>query len=145
MDRYRQYEEDCKKIRLVNQDLLTGFETWLLGLGLARKTSAGHRLNVDCFINEFLLNEDAIAATEGVYHIDLYLGGWFIEKAMWASPASIKSSAASIKKFYAFLLTQGLVTQSDINLLAQTIKDEMPAWLKAMKRQQDRFDADEDD
>ena len=145
MDRYRQYEEDCKKIRQVNQDLLTGFEAWLLGLGLARKTSAGHRLNTDFFINEFLLNEEAIAATEGVSHIDLYLGGWFIEKAMWASPASIKSSAASIKKFYAFLLAQGLVTKPDVDLLAQTIKDQMPAWLAAMKRQQDRFDADEDD
>jgi len=52
----------------------------------------------------------------------MFLGYWFIKKAMWASQASIKSNAASLKKFYAFLLEKGLVEQEDLIELEETIK-----------------------
>ena len=42
---------------------------------------------------------------------------------MWASQASIKSNAASLKKFYVFLLEKGLVEQEDLIELEETIKD----------------------
>ncbi len=33
---------------------------------------------------------------------ELFLGYWFIKKAMWSSPVQIKSNAASLKKFFTF-------------------------------------------
>lgn len=145
MDAYKKYEEDCKKIQEANEGLLTGFETWLISFGLAPKTIVQHISNIEFFINEYLLYEDAIEAIEGAHCVSMYLGNWFIRKAMWASPSSIRSNAASIKKFYAFMLTKGLMTQQALDILAQTIKEDMPTWLAQMKRyDQEVFEMDDD-
>ena len=145
MDAYKKYQEDCKKIKEPNERLLTDFETWLISFGLAPKTIVQHISNIDFFINEYLLYEDAKEAIEGVHEVRMYLGYWFIRKAMWASPSSIKSNAASIKKFYAFMLTKGLVKQQALDILAQTIKEDMPTWLAQMKRHdQEAFEMDDD-
>ncbi len=145
MDAYKQYEEDCTKIKKANQVLLTDFETWLRSFGLASKTIVQHIANVDFFINEYLLYEDAMEAIEGVYRVSMYLGDWFIRKAMWASPSSIRSNAASIKKFYAFMLAKGLMEQQSFDILAQTIKEDMPTWLAQMQRYlQEEYEMDDD-
>ena len=137
MDAYERYEADCKKIRKTNRRLLAEFETWLESAVMADKTIRNHLFNVDFYINEFLLYEDAIEAKDGVSEISMFLGYWFIKKAMWSSPASIKSNAASLKKFYAFLLEKGLIRDKDLNELTATIKDEMPEWIATLKRYDD--------
>ena len=130
MDDYQQYEEGCKQVRQVNRGLLDEFASWPKKIaGLSNKTIKSHRANVDFYINEFLLYEDVIAATEGIYRIDMFLGYWFIRKAMWASPASIKSHAVSIKKFYSFLLTKDLIKSDALEKLAEMIKDGLPTWV----------------
>ena len=145
MDAYKKYEEDCEKIKEANEGLLTDFETWLISFGLAPKTIVQHISNIDFFINEYLLHEDAIEAIEGVHKVSMYFGYWFIRKTMWASPASIRSNAASIKKFYAFMLAKGLVKQQALDILAQTIKEDMPIWLAQIKRHdQEAFEMDDD-
>lgn len=145
MDAYKKYEQDCKKIKKDNEGLLTDFETWLISFGLAPKTIAQHISNINFFINEYLLHEDAIESIEGVHQVSMYLGYWFIEKTMWASPGSIRSNAASIKKFYAFMLAKGLVTQQALDILVLTIKKDMPTWLAQMKRyDQEVFEMDDD-
>jgi site-specific recombinase XerD len=145
MDAYKKYEKNCKKIREANEGLLTDFETWLISFGLAPKTIVQHISNVDFFINDYLLYEDAIEAFEGVHKVSMYLGYWFIRKAMWASASSIRSNAASIKKFYAFMLAKGLVDPQALDILAQTFKEDMPTWLAQMKRHdQDALEMDDD-
>lgn len=145
MDAYKKYEKNCKKIREANEGLLTDFETWLISFGLAPKTIVQHISNIDFFINDYLLYEDAIEAFEGVHKVSMYLGYWFISKAMWASASSIRSNAASIKKFYAFMLAKGLVDPQALDILAQTIKEDMPTWLAQMKRHdQDALEMDDD-
>ena len=62
MDDYEKYEEDCDKIRRSNTDLLNEFESWLKTSGLTSKTINSHRSNIDFYINEFLLYEDATEA-----------------------------------------------------------------------------------
>ena len=145
MDAYKQHEEDCKKIKKTNEGLLTGFEAWLKSFGLAPRTTMQHIANTDFFINEYLLYEDAIEAVEGAACVSMYFGDWFIRKAMWASPSSIKSNAASIKKFYAFMLAKGLVTQQAVDVLAQTIKKDMPSWLAQIKRYDEELSEMDDD
>ena len=47
-------------------------------------------------MNEYLLYyEEPIKAQDGISDVSMFLGDWFIRKAMWASKAHIKSNAAS--------------------------------------------------
>jgi site-specific recombinase XerD len=137
MNDYKKYEADCKKIRKTNERLLAEFDAWLQSSGMAEKTIHNHLSNIDFYINEYLLYEDATEAKDGVHSINMFLGYWFIRKAMWASQASIKRNAASLKKFYTFLLEKGFIGDEDLNELKETIKEEMPEWLATLKRYDD--------
>ena len=142
---YEIYEQKCKEIRDLNNMHLDNFEKWLQNQGLVKKTIDNHINNIEFYINEFLCYYDAKDVTQGCYEISQFLGDWFIRKAMWASCANIKSNAGSIKKFYAFLLESGVVTQEDFDTLCTTIKDEMPDWLDEMKQYDEMiYDWDED-
>lgn len=134
---YETYEAECTRIRKENEQLLADFADWLRESGLADSTIRGHTDNIDFYINEFLLYEDALEPQEGVFEVSMFLGYWFIKKAMWASPASIKSNAASLKKFYTFLHERGLVEKKDMETLKATIKEEMPEWLATVDRYDD--------
>ena len=137
MDDYEKYEEGCKKIKKSNERLLTEFEVWLKSAGLSKKTIENHLSNVDFYINEYLLYEDATEAKDGAYAIGMFLGYWFIKKAMWASRTSIKSNATSLKKFYTFMLEKGLIDGEDMEDLKETIKEGMPEWLETLERYDD--------
>ena len=137
MDSYEQYEQDCAKIRKDNEVLLDDFSKWLADKGLSQKTIDKHCYNIDFYINEFLLYEEATDASEGIYEIDLFLGFWFIKKAMWASKSSIKSNATSIKKFYEFMLEKGYIDEEDYIELKEEIKNNMQEWLDTMDRYDD--------
>jgi len=137
MDDYKEYEAACERIREDNAALLAKFEEWLRQKKLATKTIRTHTNNVDFYINEFLLYEDTVEAKEGAGEISMFLGYWFIKKAMWASPAQIKSNAASLKKFYAFMNEQGEISDESLAQLNETIKEEMPEWIATMRRYDD--------
>lgn len=137
MDDYDKYEKDCKKIKKANKLLLNKFEASLESSGLSIKTIDKHLSNIHFYINEFLLYEDAIEAKDGIDDIGMFLGYWFIRKAMWASQASIKSNATSLKKFYTFLYKKKLIKKDDLNDLKETIKEGMPEWLATLNRYDD--------
>ena len=137
MNEYEQYQEDCKRIREVNERLLNDFAAWLKLSGLSEKTINNHVSNIAFYINEYLLYEDATEAKDGVNAVGWFLGYWFIRKAMWASPSSIKGNAASLKKFYAFLQEKGLIGKEDLNDLEKEIKEDMPKWLATIARYDD--------
>lgn len=137
VDDYKQYEIECEKIRESNEKLLEDFENWLRKSNLADTTIRRHVENIDFYINEYLLYEDAIEPQAGVFSVSMFLGYWFIKKAMWASTASIKSNAASLKKFYTYLYERGLVDKEDLDSLKETIKEELPEWLATLDRYDD--------
>lgn len=137
MNDYEQYEAKCKKIRKANERLLADFGAWLKASGISDKTIKNHVSNIDFYINEYLLYEEAVEARDGASAVGMFLGYWFIKKAMWSSQASIKSNAASLKKFYAFMFEQGLTDKASLDDLNQTIKEEMPEWLETMERYAD--------
>jgi len=103
MDDYERYEEDCRKIRKANERLFNEFEVWLKSSGLSEKTINNHLSNIDFYVNEYLLYEDATEAKDGVDGVGMFLGYWFIKKAMWASQSSIKGNATTLKKFPDYL------------------------------------------
>ena len=134
---YEDYEKECKRIREENKELISGFRNWLSGKGLSPKTVDKHTSNVDFYINVFLLYEDAIEAKDGIWKIDMFLGYWFIKKAMWANKRTIKENATSLKKFYQYLYEAGKVSKEDVSVLKETIKEDMPEWLATMDRYDD--------
>jgi site-specific recombinase XerD len=137
MDDYEKYEEDCKKIRKANEHLLTDYEVWLKSSGLSEKTISNHLSNIDFYINEYLLYEDATEAKDGVDAVSMFLGYWFIKKTMWASQSSIKGNATSLKKFYTFMHEKSLIDIEDLIDLKQTINEDMPEWLATLSRYDD--------
>ena len=131
---YEKYEKECKRIREENKKLLSDFEAWLSGKGLSTKTIDKHTSNVDFYINTFLLYEDAVEAKDGAGEIGMFLGYWFIKKAMWSNKKTIKENAASLKKFYQYLYEAGKVSEEAFSALKETIKEDMPEWLATMDR-----------
>jgi len=137
-DSYQEYELACQKERERNSQLLEQFASWLEAKQLTQKTIDNHLTNVDFYINEFLLYEEPITgAPEGITSVDMYFGYWFIKKAIWASASSIKSNAASLKKFYSFLLEQSLISTEDWTDLKETIKENMSEWQATLSRYDD--------
>ncbi len=134
---YEKYKKECKRIRKENKKLISGFETWLSAKGLSEKTIDKHTSNVDFYVNEFLLNEEPIEAKDGAGRINMFLGYWFIRKAMWASKTAIKENAASLKKFYQYLYQGEKVSKEAFSTLKESIKENKPEWLATMDRYND--------
>jgi len=128
------YEEDCDEIRKENETLINEFERWLNDSNLSKKVVDNHLSNIDFYINDYLLYEDAVEAKDGANYVGMFLGYWFIRKAMWASQSSIKSNAATLKKFYTFMHSKGFVSKEEVEELHLTIKEGMPEWLATLKR-----------
>ena len=139
---YQKYERACAKIRKENAKLLADFEQWLSEKGLAEKTIERHVENVEFYINTFLLYSDAVSAKKGASELSSFLGDWFIRKAIWASPTSIKQIAASLKKFYTFIHEQRHIDADDLQDLKETIREEMPDWLATLKHYDDHDSTD---
>jgi len=137
MDEYKKWEKDCKRIKEQNAILLNQFADALKEQGLKKKTIDKHVKNIDFYINHFLLYEDATEPENGLYSVSMFLGYWFIKKAMWANPSAIKKNASSLQKFYAFMLESGKIEKDDYQELKDTIKQEMPEWIATMQRYDD--------
>ena len=114
--------------------LLDNFESWIRGNGLSEATAKKHRENIDFYINEFLLYESPKHASESVDEVGMFLGYWFIRKAMWANEASVKTNATSLKRFYDFMLERGEVDPEAVKDMKERIKEDLPEWVATMKR-----------
>ena len=129
---YEEYEQICDEIRMKNAAYLDEFREDLLKAGLKEKTIDKHYQNVDFYINTYLLREGLLEMKKGTEssYIDDFLGNFFIRKCLWSTPSTIKSTAASIKKFYSSMLQRGNIDESDYRELIETIRDNMDCWLE---------------
>ena len=125
---YEEYERECDKIRQTNEELLVLFEEELQNSGLSAKTVRRHLSNADFYINEYLLREEPRPMEDGITELDMFLGFFFIRKCMWSTPGTIKSTAASIKKFYKCMLNHGKISKDDYAYLCDDIKENMEQW-----------------
>ena len=123
---WEEYEKKCDEIRKENEKYLKIFEADLKVL--SKKTIRSHIENVGFYINEYLLREDALSMAEGVTYIDSYLGNYFIRKCMWSTPSTIKSTAASIKKFYKSMMEHGFIDKMSYDHLCADIKENIESW-----------------
>ncbi len=123
---YEEYEKKCDEIRNENYKLLELFASDLDKF--AQKTVDRHAGNVEFFINNYLLREDALTFEYGIEKIDDFLGNFFIRKCAWSTPGSIRSTAASIKKFYKSMLFHGKIKKEDYDSLCEEIEIGLPEW-----------------
>ena len=121
-------ETNRKSVIETNNHLLKLFEKDLVQSGISEKTINRHLSNVDFYINTYLLREEIYPMEYGVNMIDEFLGDFFIRKCMWSTPGNIKSTAASIKKFYHSMLTHSKISKKDYDYLCSEIQDGLETW-----------------
>ncbi len=130
---FAKYEADCARTRKENEKLLYGFAEYLEESGLKEKTIAKHCLNVDSFLDCFLLYYDAVDAAAGIDMVNEYLGDFFIRKCMWSTPAQTKQTITSLKKFYTYMAGIGKVTPEKLENLRWEIKTFSDDWIEAVR------------
>jgi len=130
-EEYKDNKQAWAEIRQENAKLLAEFEQWLV-----RKVASGtiqrHLQDVEPYINTFLLYKEAAATSPGARRIAKFLVYWFIRRATWANPTSIKENAASLEKFCSFMQEKGEIDASALKDLKQTIKEATYERLKAV-------------
>ena len=131
-DLVKKIEENKKR----NKKFMKEFEEYLKEKNLKDKTIKKHLSNVDLFINDYLNYYDIETPEEGINSVYSFLSGWFIEKCMWATVYTTKETAASIKKFYAYMSEKGYVKKEDYKELCEELKDSMDEILEYL----DAFD-----
>ena len=131
-DLEKKIEENKKR----NKKFMKEFEEYLKEKNLKDKTIKKHLSNVDLFINDYLNYYDIETPEEGINTVYSFLSGWFIEKCMWATVYTTKETAASIKKFYAYMSEKGYVKKEDYKELCEELKDSMDEILEYL----DAFD-----
>lgn len=139
------YELETQKIVKCNEKYLKMFKDDLKKQGLTEKTIVNHLDNVYFYLNEYLAYYEFKSMEDGCRAISMYLGDFFIRKCMWSSVANIKSTAASIKKFYTYMLNEGFINDEDYAYLINTIKDEKALWIQAYNQYYQEFDDDDGD
>lgn len=125
---YDDYSKTRDEIRAENSEYLSLFEQSLIDAVLKESTIKRHLSNVDFYINDFLLYEEPLTMDYGMGRIDSFLGDFFIRKCMWSTPGNIKSTAASIKKFYKCMMDRGIAKKSSYEFLCSEIKEGMETW-----------------
>ena len=131
-DLEKKIEENKKR----NKKFMKELEEYLKEKNLKDKTIKKHLSNVDLFINDYLNYYDIETPEEGINSVYSFLSGWFIEKCMWATVYTTKETAASIKKFYAYMSEKGYVKKEDYKELCEELKDSMDEILEYL----DAFD-----
>lgn len=132
MDDYEIYEAECEKRKEENHTFLIGFTRYLESKKVSKKTIDKHVNNINFYINDFLLYESPERACEGVNQLNYFLGYWFIRKAMWASPTSIKENITSLKHFYTYMNRIGQVTEEELLDMKEQIKESKGEWIKSV-------------
>ena len=130
------YDRACEAMVKENAQLLEDFTGWLQAQGLSEATVRRHFSNIDLYINHYLLYEQVTAPEDGCHDVGGYLGFWFIRK-VWASEYTTRSNAASLRKFYGFMVERGHVDPEDLAYLKERIRDGMPGYLARVRRYND--------
>lgn len=137
MDEYGKFEAECEKRREENHIFITGFTRYLQNKRLAEKTIKKHVGNIEFYINDYLLYESPEKAADGISQVNYFFGYWFIRKAMWASPTSIKENITSLKHFYSYMNKIGQVSNEELSDLKGEIKENKDEWIETVQRYDD--------
>lgn len=122
------YLDFSEKNEDTNHEYLLLFQEDLENAGLKDKTIYNHLSNANLFINDFLIYNMDATMEEGVTMLGDFLGDFFIRKCMWSTPATVKTTAASLRKFYKSMAEHGKIEKKDYDYVCRDIKDSMEYW-----------------
>lgn len=151
---YELYDQRSAFVQKQNEHYLELFKQSLQGK-LSDKVIRRHLSNMDMFLNWFLVDyvehdwgkgsSDAAEGErsfgpapmeDGMGEIGEFLGYFYIRKYMGSTPATIKSTAASIKKFYKCMLENkqyGELGEAEFKKeyedMIEHIKDRLEDWM----------------
>ena len=120
---FEEYDRACETVRKENEEYLKLFEADLTEKGLSPKTIKNHISNIDLFINDFLLREDAQPIETGIDNLNPFF-------YMWSTPASVRSMAAGLKKFYKCMAEHEKIEEDDYVEICEEIKESLPFWVE---------------
>ena len=135
-------EKDYKKLTKENKKIVDLFTHWLKNQNLSNKTMNSHLFNVDLFINEYLMDYQFVNPVKGIAYIDDFMEDFFVRKCMWSNANSMKTTAASLKKFYQCLADHGKISDKDLNFVKTLIKNNIDFWIETVE-EYNKFDEDE--
>ncbi len=136
-----EYDKKSEEIRKENERYLELFKQDMEERRLSENTIRRHLQNAELYINDYLLYEDAYPMEDGLDKADMFFGDWYIRKCV-ATPGNMKSTAASIKKFYKSMLEHGFIEEKEYRFLNSNIKERMNDWIEECIRY---YDFDEED
>ena len=110
--------------RKINTKYIEGFVDELSKKGFVDKTIKNHYFNVDFYLNDFLLREEALTMENGCKdeYLSDFFGYFFIRRCMWSTPDTVKSTIASLKKFYR-------LSKEDYEEFTDTIRVNKEYWI----------------
>lgn len=122
-------EEIIQKLKLDAELYLRAFEQYLnKQTTLKEKTIRRHVLNVSLFIEDYLIYRELEDVIQGITSIGMFFTYFYTRKCMWSTPANIKTTAVSIKRFYKYLYEVNVIQKDDYQLLCNIIKSDMESW-----------------
>ena len=113
---YETNEKEMKYLEL--------FKNKLESDGLSNSTIKEHVFNTRFYLNDYLTYYEYIPMEKVMSHICEVFSDWFIRKAMWSTPASIKSNISSLKKFYKLMVELNYASKEDYLEMLDDIKYE---------------------
>ncbi len=111
-----------------NNILLKQFEQHLYSQKLVTKTVKKHVDNIDFFINTFTLHYEIETPQDAWHGIDMYFHEFMPNKTTFGSVNDTKSSIASLKKFYKYLVELKRLSKNDYDEILDMIKNNKDEW-----------------
>ncbi len=100
---------------------------------LSPKTISNHMFNLDFFLTFYLYDYcnrvNPLNMKRIIDEIDNFLGCYYIRKLLTSSPDGIKSTAASIKKFYKHMLELKKIETAEYKQVCELIRQNLPQWI----------------
>ena len=112
--------------------------------GISAKTIQNHMDNVDFYLTDYMpfTDEEYTDMKAGAESFNLrdFFGYFYIHKCMWSTPNNLKTTGASIKKFYKCMADHGEISKEKYKELCTLFKEEMADWQEKCRR----FNDDDD-
>ncbi len=143
-DDYDMEPEESIEARKENAKYMDMFLKDLTAAGLSQKTIQKHIDNVDFYLTDYLpfTDSESTDMKSGceIHNLRDFLGYFFIYKCMWSTPNNLKTTGASIKKFYKCMSDHGMVGKDEYKDLCALFKEEMADWQEECREYNDDED-----
>ncbi len=137
-DNYYEEQEEFLEARKENAKYMNIFLQDLKRTRLSPKTIQNHIDNVDFYLTDYLpfTNGNSTDMKSGceTYNLRDFLGYFFIHKCMWSTPNNLKTTGASIKKFYKCMADHDKISKDKYKDLCTLFKEEMADWQEECRK-----------